>query len=65
MCWSSASALLSTASASSAAHSARWSTDYFAMRDAQWHGDKSWDTWINSDINNAKLLPFGRIDPRL
>ena len=33
--------------------------NYFRLRDSDWHGDGSYDTWINSDINNAKLAPFG------
>ncbi len=34
-------------------------SNYFRLRDNDWHGDGSYDTWINSDINNAKLAPFG------
>ena len=34
-------------------------TDYFKLRDSQWNGETSYDDWIRSDINNAKLLPFG------
>lgn len=33
--------------------------DYFHLRDAEWHGDGIYDSWINSGINNAKLAPFG------
>jgi len=29
-------------------------TDYAALR-AQWHGDTSYDEWMNVDMNNAKL----------
>ncbi len=38
---------------------ARLRADYAALRDGKWHGDKDYDDWINGDINNAKLLPFG------
>lgn len=37
----------------------RMRRDYFALRDTQWHGHGVYDEWISSDINNAKLLPFG------
>ena len=37
----------------------RLRTDYIHLRDAQWHGDHAYDEWMESDINNAKLLPFG------
>ena len=33
--------------------------DYARLRDTQWHGDPAYDDWMNSEINNAKLLPFG------
>jgi predicted aminopeptidase len=33
--------------------------DYVRLRDTQWHGDSVYDGWMNSDINNATLLPFG------
>ena len=36
--------------------------DYRQMRDTQWGGDKRFDGWINSPMNNAKLLPFGLYD---
>ncbi|SDX53229.1 Predicted aminopeptidase [Pseudomonas syringae] len=36
--------------------------DYRALRDEQWAGDKRFDGWINSPMNNAKLLPFGLYD---
>ena len=32
---------------------------YVQLRDTQWHGDSLYDAWMDSDINNAKLLPFG------
>src|SRR6185312_9264128 len=38
---------------------ARLRADYARLRDTQWHGDASFDAWINGEINNAKLLPFG------
>lgn len=37
----------------------RLRVDYKELRDTQWHGDGAYDAWINSEINNAKLLPFG------
>ena len=37
----------------------RLRADYSALRDAQWHGAGAYDDWVQSDINNAKLLPFG------
>jgi predicted aminopeptidase len=37
----------------------RMRAEYMQMRDAQWHGDPGYDNWVNSEINNAKLLPFG------
>ena len=33
--------------------------EYLRMRDTQWGGKGGYDEWINSGINNAKLLPFG------
>ena len=33
--------------------------DYRALRNGEWHGYSGYDAWINADINNAKLLPFG------
>jgi predicted aminopeptidase len=32
---------------------------YLRLRDTQWQGKGGYDEWINADINNAKLLPFG------
>jgi predicted aminopeptidase len=37
----------------------RLRSDYLRLRDARWGGKGGYDEWINSDINNAKLLPFG------
>lgn len=33
--------------------------DYAQLRDARWNGDPAYDAWIEGEINNAKLLPFG------
>src|SRR5690606_17021389 len=35
--------------------------DYRAMRQ-QWGGQGRYDAWIESPLNNAKLLPFGLYD---
>ncbi|EGH34580.1 hypothetical protein PSYJA_38758, partial [Pseudomonas syringae pv. japonica str. M301072] len=35
---------------------------YRTLGDEQWAGDKRFDAWINSPMNNAKLLPFGLYD---
>ena len=35
---------------------------YAQMRDEQWHGDRRYDAWVYSPLNNAKLLPFGLYD---
>jgi predicted aminopeptidase len=45
-----------------AAEFERLRRDYRQWRDAQWAGDKRFDGWINSPMNNAKLLPFGLYD---
>ena len=37
----------------------RMRAQYVNLRDTQWHGDAAYDDWMNADINNAKLLPFG------
>jgi len=37
----------------------RLRTEYSRLRDTQWEGKGGYDEWINSGINNAKLLPFG------
>ncbi|MFW9082091.1 aminopeptidase [Pseudomonas sp. P2757] len=36
--------------------------DYRVMRDSQWAGDKRYDAWVNTPLNNARLLPFGLYD---
>jgi predicted aminopeptidase len=38
---------------------ARLRADYATLRDGKWHGDTGYDSWMNGDLNNAKLLPFG------
>jgi predicted aminopeptidase len=38
---------------------ARLRADYATMRDTKWHGDTGYDDWMNGELNNAKLLPFG------
>ncbi len=45
-----------------AAEFERFRSDYRQMRDAQWSGDKRYDTWVNAPMNNARLLPFGLYD---
>jgi predicted aminopeptidase len=37
----------------------RLRSDYARLRDQQWQGQGRYDDWINDEINNAKLLPFG------
>ena len=37
----------------------RLRAEYARLRDTQWEGKGGYDEWINSGINNAKLLPFG------
>jgi predicted aminopeptidase len=37
----------------------RLRAEYSRLRDTQWEGKGGYDEWINSGINNAKLLPFG------
>jgi len=37
----------------------RMRADYRALRDGVWQGYAGYDAWIEADINNAKLLPFG------
>jgi predicted aminopeptidase len=32
---------------------------YRQLRDTQWQGYSGYDAWMDSDINNAKLVPFG------
>ncbi|UCR81743.1 aminopeptidase [Pseudomonas chlororaphis] len=36
--------------------------DYQQLKDSQWHGDSRYDFWINTPLNNARLLPFGLYD---
>ncbi|MEX6500554.1 aminopeptidase [Pseudomonas sp. 25A3E] len=36
--------------------------DYRALRDEQWGGVGRYDGWIETPLNNAKLLPFGLYD---
>ncbi|GAC1630505.1 MAG: aminopeptidase [Nevskia sp.] len=33
--------------------------DYRALREREWQGYSGYDAWIDAEINNAKLLPFG------
>lgn len=37
----------------------RLRADYRALRDGAWQGYRGYDGWIDGEINNAKLLPFG------
>lgn len=36
--------------------------EYRQLRDQQWGGNRRYEAWINSPMNNAKLLPFGLYD---
>ncbi|RON05616.1 aminopeptidase [Pseudomonas brassicacearum] len=45
-----------------AAEFERLRSDYRALRDGQWAGEKRYDAWINAPMNNARLLPFGLYD---
>lgn len=36
--------------------------EYRTLRDSQWAGNKRYDAWINTPMNNARLLPFGLYD---
>jgi len=36
--------------------------DYVHWRDTQWQGHSDYDGWVNTEINNAKLAPFGIYD---
>ena len=45
-----------------AAEFERMRGDYRQLRDHQWAGSPRYDAWINSPLNNAKLLPFGLYD---
>jgi predicted aminopeptidase len=35
---------------------------YRRLRDAQWNGDRRYDSWVDEPINNARLIPFGLYD---
>lgn len=37
----------------------RLRADYAKLREELWHGRGLYDEWIQGEINNAKLLPFG------
>ena len=37
----------------------RLRAEYSRLRETLWQGKGGYEEWINSDINNAKLLPFG------
>lgn len=45
-----------------AAEIERLRSDYRSLRDSQWAGVDYYRLWIDSPINNAKLLPFGLYD---
>ncbi|MGH8125506.1 MAG: aminopeptidase [Rhodanobacteraceae bacterium] len=36
--------------------------EYAHMRDTEWHGNKEYDHWFDTPLNNAKLVPFGLYD---
>jgi predicted aminopeptidase len=38
---------------------ARLRAELVRLRDTRWGGDRTYDGWIEGEINNAKLLPFG------
>ena len=40
----------------------RLRAEYHALRERQWAGQGRYDNWINTPMNNAKLLPFGLYD---
>lgn len=40
----------------------RMRREYQQLRDTQWNGDRRFDPWVYSPMNNAKLLPFGLYD---
>lgn len=48
--------------AGKAAEFARLRAEYRQLRDRQWAGDRRYDAWVESPLNNAKLLPFGLYD---
>ncbi len=37
----------------------RLRAEYKQLRDTRWQGYSGYDAWMNGDINNAKLVPFG------
>ena len=45
-----------------AAEFERLRRDYREVRDRQWGGASTFDTWVEGPLNNAKLLPFGLYD---
>ena len=45
-----------------AAEFERLRREYRQLRDEKWAGDKRFDRWIDSPMNNARLLPFGLYD---
>ncbi|HJR11883.1 MAG TPA: aminopeptidase [Rhodanobacteraceae bacterium] len=36
--------------------------EYQRIRDTEWHGNREFDRWFDTPLNNAKLLPFGLYD---
>jgi len=36
--------------------------DYVQLRDERWGGYRGYDAWMQRDLNNARLLPFGLYD---
>lgn len=36
--------------------------EYEHLRDTAWHGNRDYDHWFDTPLNNAKLLPFGLYD---
>jgi len=40
----------------------RMRREYRQLRDGEWGGVGRFDAWVNSPMNNAKLLPFGLYD---
>ena len=36
--------------------------DYRHLRDTQWHGNREYDRWFDTPLNNARLVPFGLYD---
>lgn len=45
-----------------AAEFERLRREYRQLREGEWAGDKRYDSWMYSPMNNAKLLPFGLYD---